>query len=101
MESVAKGPFPAGEELLVLCLGALVAVVKDGFVVSDSGQLHGRSRRLGIGFTHHRPEKRQRAWVSSTASSCTTTGRGHDISTAATIAASSSLEGDVSMLAFR
>lgn len=56
-----------------------------GAVASRRAQ--GRSRRLGTGFDHHRPENRHRAAGVARPS---TAGRAQLIDTAATIAASSS-----------
>src|SRR6185295_8564874 len=71
-------------------------VVDDGDVVGDGGQFHlvtqGRSRRIGTGLVHQRPENRHAGGASWPPS---TTGRGHTSSMAATIAATSSREGEV------
>ena len=69
-------------------------VVHHGEVVGDRGQLHqgpsvqGRPRRSGSGFVHQRPENRQRAGSASIA--VVRIRRGHDSSSADTIAATSS-----------
>ena len=83
-----------GLELVVAA--DLDAVVDDGDVVADRGELdrhgqyQGRSRRAATGRAHHRPLHRQPEARAIASPLTTVIGRGHVISTAATIAAASS-----------